>query len=47
MLRVESIDFTVKTDPLETSSSDFAVMGFETNGKYYDASAREIGASRG
>jgi hypothetical protein len=37
MLRVESIDFTFKTDPLETSSSDFAVMGFETNGKYYDA----------
>jgi len=47
MLRVESIDFTFKTDPLETSSCDFAVMGFETNGKYYDASAREIGASRG
>jgi len=34
--RVPSIDFTFKTDPLETSSSDFAVMGFETNGKYYE-----------
>jgi hypothetical protein len=35
--RVPSIDFTFKTDPLETSRSDFAVMGSEVNGKYYEA----------
>jgi len=34
-IRVPSIDFTFKTDPLETSKSDFAVMGEEVNGKYY------------
>jgi hypothetical protein len=34
-VRVPSIDFTFKTDPLEKSSSDFAVMGTEVNGKYY------------
>lgn len=33
---VPSIDFTFKTDPLETSKSDFAVMGNEVNGKYYE-----------
>jgi hypothetical protein len=36
-LRVPSIDFTFKTDPLETSKCDFAVMGTEMNGKYYEA----------
>jgi hypothetical protein len=36
-IRVPSIDFTFKTDPLETSKSDFAVMGTEVNGKYYEA----------
>jgi hypothetical protein len=36
-VRVPSIDFTFKTDPLETSRSDFAVMGDEVNGKYYEA----------
>jgi len=36
-VRVPSIDFTFKTDPLETSKSDFAVMGDEVNGKYYEA----------
>jgi hypothetical protein len=36
-LRVPSIDFTFKTDPLETSKTDFAVMGSEINGKYYEA----------
>ncbi len=36
-IRVPSVDFTFKTDPLETSRSDFAVMGTEVNGKYYDA----------
>lgn len=37
-LRVPSIEFTFKTDPLETSSCDFAVMGSEVNGKYYEES---------
>ena len=34
-VRVPSIDFSFKTDPLETSRADFAVMGTEVNGKYY------------
>ena len=34
-VRVPSIDFTFKTDPLETSRADFAVMGTEVNGRYY------------
>jgi hypothetical protein len=34
-VRVPSIDFTFKTDPLDTSRCDFAVMGNEVNGKYY------------
>jgi len=34
-VRVPSIDFTFKTEPLETSRADFAVMGTEVNGKYY------------
>jgi hypothetical protein len=37
--RVPSIDFTFKTDPLEKSSCDFAVMGDEVNGKYYETKA--------
>jgi hypothetical protein len=36
-IRVPSIGFSFKTDPLETSKSDFAVMGTEVNGKYYEA----------
>jgi hypothetical protein len=36
-VRVPSIGFTFKTDPLENSSCDFAVMGIEVNGRYYDA----------
>jgi hypothetical protein len=36
-VRVPSIDFTFKTDPLEQSSSDFGVMGTEVNGKYYQS----------
>lgn len=36
-IRVPSIDFAFKTDPLQTSKSDFAVMGVEVNGKYYEA----------
>ena len=35
-VRVPSIDFTFKTDPLETSKCDFAVMGAEVNGRYYE-----------
>jgi hypothetical protein len=36
-IRVPSIDFTFKTDALETSRADFAVMGTEVNGRYYEA----------
>ena len=36
-IRVPSIGFTFKMDSLETSSSDFALMGTEANGKYYEA----------
>lgn len=36
-IRVPSIDFSFKTDSLETSRCDFAVMGSEVNGKYYEA----------
>ncbi len=34
-VRVPSIDFTFKTDSIETSKADFAVMGTEVNGRYY------------
>ena len=34
-VRVPSIGFEFKTDSLETSKADFAVMGEEVNGKYY------------
>ena len=36
-VRVPSIDFAFKTDPLDTSTCDFAVMGKEVNGRYYEA----------
>jgi hypothetical protein len=36
---VPSIDFVFKTDPLENSTCDFAVMGEEVNGKYYSCMA--------
>lgn len=36
VVSVPSLDFTFKTDPLATSKSDFAVMGHESNGKYYE-----------
>ena len=39
-VNVPSIDFTFKTDPLETSKSDFAVMGYEINGRYYEDEKR-------
>jgi hypothetical protein len=35
-VRVPSLDFTFKSDPLETSRCDFAVMGTEVNGRYYE-----------
>ena len=38
MVRVPAIDFTFRTDPLETSKCDFAVMGTEVNGRYYEGS---------
>jgi hypothetical protein len=34
---VPSIDFTCKTDPLEASKRNLAVMGDEVNGKHYEA----------
>ena len=34
-IRVPSIDFIFKTDPLGTSKAAFAVLGAEANGKYY------------
>ena len=37
-VRVPSIDFAFKTDPLDMSKCDFAVMGEEANGKYYEPS---------
>jgi hypothetical protein len=36
-VRVPSIDFIFKTDPLENSQCDFAGMGDEVNGKYHAA----------
>jgi hypothetical protein len=35
-VRVPSIGFIFKTDPLETSKCDFAVTGAEVNGRYYE-----------
>lgn len=35
-VRVPSINFAFKTDPLDTSKCDFAVMGEEVNGRYYE-----------
>lgn len=35
-VRVPSIGFEWKSDPLRTSHADFAVMGEEVNGKYYE-----------
>jgi hypothetical protein len=34
-VRVPSLDFSWKSDPMETSKADFAVMGEEVNGRYY------------
>ena len=45
-VRVPSLDFTFKTDPLETSRADFAVMGTEVNGRYYPQFAGKISTGR-
>jgi hypothetical protein len=37
-VRVPSIDFAFKSDTLDMSKCDFAVMGEEVNGKYYEPS---------
>jgi hypothetical protein len=34
---VPSIGFSWKSDTLDTSKSDFAILGEEVNGRYYDA----------
>lgn len=34
-VEVPAVGFSWKSDPLETSHSDFAVIGSEVNGKYY------------
>lgn len=33
---VPSVDFSWKSDAISTSRSDFAIIGTEVNGKYYD-----------
>jgi hypothetical protein len=35
-VEVPSIGFSWKSDPLGTSKSDFAIIGEEVNGRYYD-----------
>ena len=35
-VEVPSVGFSWKSDPLNTSKSDFAVIGEEVNGRYYD-----------
>jgi hypothetical protein len=34
---VPSINFSWKSDPIETSKANFAILGTEVNGRYYDA----------
>lgn len=36
-VEVPSVGFSWKSGPLATSSSDFAIIGEEVNGRYYDA----------
>jgi len=36
-VRVPSLNFSWKSDPLETSKADFAVIGEEVNGRYYSS----------
>lgn len=38
-VEVPSIGFSWKSDPLSTSKSDFAIVGEEVNGRYYDSSS--------
>ena len=35
-IEVPSIGFSWKSDPLETSTCNFAIVGEEVNGRYYD-----------
>jgi hypothetical protein len=35
-VEIPSIDFSWKSDPLSTSKCDFAIIGEEVNGRYYD-----------
>lgn len=36
-VEVPSIGFSWKSDPLTTSKADFAIIGEEVNGRYFDA----------
>jgi hypothetical protein len=36
-VEVPSIGFSWKSDPLSTSKCEFAIMGEEVNGRYYDS----------
>ena len=36
-VEVPSIGFSWKSDPLNTSKCDFAILGDEVNGRYYDS----------
>ena len=36
-IEVPAIGFSWKSDPLETSSAGFAILGEEFNGRYYDS----------
>ena len=40
-VKVPSTGFWWKSDPLETSKCDFAIVGDEVNGRYYDSSAHK------
>jgi hypothetical protein len=35
-VEVPSIGFSWKSDPLNTSSANFSILGDESNGRYYD-----------
>jgi hypothetical protein len=36
MVEVPLLNFSWKSDPIETSRATFAIIGNEVNGKYYD-----------
>jgi hypothetical protein len=36
-VEVSSMGFSWKSDPLNTSKCDFAIIGEEVNGRYYDS----------